>query len=125
MKSNGNLKRYLQLNNKYIKDADECIKKGDYSQASEKIWGAFATILKAIAAQRRKTIKTHEGISFFLAQVSKELKDESINNIGLIADGLHQNFYENVKHPDAIKKGTKTIKQFITRMRNRFNLNES
>ncbi len=28
MKSNGSLKRYLQLNNKYINDADECLKKG-------------------------------------------------------------------------------------------------
>ncbi|ODS29965.1 MAG: hypothetical protein SCARUB_04929 [Candidatus Scalindua rubra] len=27
MKYNGKLKRYLELNNKYIKDADVCLKK--------------------------------------------------------------------------------------------------
>lgn len=124
MKSNGNLKRYLQLNNKYINDADECLKKGDYVQASEKLWGATVTIVKAIAAQRRKTIKTHEGISFFLAQIARELKDGNINNVSLIADGLHQNFYENTKPPDTVKKGATVIKQFVTRMRNRFDLNK-
>lgn len=124
MQPNGKVKRYLELNNKYINDADECLKKGDYTQASEKLWGAAVTITKAIAAQRRKTIKTHEGISFFLAQIAKELKDESINSISLIAEGLHQNFYENVEHPDTVKKGAKTIKQFVTRMRNRFDLNK-
>ncbi|ODS29966.1 MAG: hypothetical protein SCARUB_04930 [Candidatus Scalindua rubra] len=60
-----------------------------------------------------------------MAQIAKELKDENINNISLIAEGLHQNFYENTEHPNTVKKGAKTIKQFIKRMRNRFDLNES
>jgi hypothetical protein len=124
MKYNGKFKRYLELNNKYIKDADVCLKNGDYVQASEKLWGATATIVKAIAAQRRKTIKSHEGISFFMAQIARELKDDSINSISLIADGLHQNFYENTNHPDTVKKGAKIIKLFVKRMRNRFNLNK-
>ena len=124
MKSNGNVNRYLKLNSKYVKDANECLKKGDYVQASEKLWGATVTIVKAIAAQRKKTIKTHEGISFFMAQIATELKDQSINSIGLIADGLHQNFYEGTRHPDSIKKGATTIKHFIKRMRNRFDFPE-
>ncbi len=124
MQSNGNVKKYLDLNNKYIKDANECLKKGDYTQASEKLWGATVTIVKAIAAQRRKTIKTHEGISFFLAQIARELNDESIGNVYFTSEALHQNFYENVAHPDFVKKGAKIIKQFVTRMRNRFDLNK-
>ena len=123
MQSNGNIKKYLELNNKYLKDAEDCLKKGDYTQASEKLWGATVTLVKAIAAQRRKTIKTHEGISYFLAQIARELKDESIGNVYFTAEALHQNFYENVAHPDFVKKGTKTIKQFVSRMRNRFSLN--
>ena len=120
MKNNGNIKRYLQLNNKYINDADKYIMKDDYVQASEKLWGASVTIIKAIAAQRGKTIKSHEGIQYFFAQIAKELKDANINTICLIAEGLHQNFYENTTHPDTIKKGSKTIKQFVIRMRNKF-----
>ncbi|HLG30349.1 MAG TPA: PaREP1 family protein [Candidatus Brocadiales bacterium] len=124
MQTNGKVKRYIELNGKYINDAEECLKKGDYAQASEKLWGATVTIAKAIAAQRRKTIKTHEGIGAFLAQIARELKDESISNVYFTAEALHQNFYENVAPPDFVKKGAKTVKQFVTRMRNRFDLSK-
>lgn len=124
MQSNGKVKKYFDLSSKYLNDADVCMRKGDYVQASEKLWGATVTIVKAIAAQRKKTIKTHEGINFFMAEIARELKDENINNVSLIAEGLHQNFYEDVMHPDTIKKGAKTIKQFVTRMCNRFILPE-
>lgn len=120
---NGRIKKYTELSEKYLHDAEILLKKGDPSQASEKLWGATVTIVKAIAAQRKKTLKTHEGIKFFLAQIARELNDESGNNVSLVAEGLHQNFYENAEHPDSVKKGAKTIKQFVTRMRNRFNLN--
>ncbi len=120
---NGKIRKYADLSEKYLHDAEILLSKGDLSQASEKLWDATVTIVKAIAAQRRKTLKTHEGIKFFLAQIARELKDESVNSVSLVAEGLHQNFYENAEHPDSVKKGAKTIKQFITRMRNRFSLN--
>ena len=117
---NGRIKRYTGLSEKYLHDAEILMKKGDLSQASEKLWGATVAIVKAIAAQRGKTLKTHEGIKFFLAEIAREIKDESVNSVSLVAEGLHQNFYENTEHPDSVKKGAKTIKQFVTRMRNRF-----
>ncbi|HHT9126344.1 MAG TPA: PaREP1 family protein [Candidatus Brocadiia bacterium] len=120
MQINGKVKRYLELNSKCISDAEECLRKGDYAQASEKLWGATVTIMKAVAAQRKKTIKTHDGISYFFAQIAKELSDESINGVFLIAEGLHQNFYENSAHPDIVKKGAKTVKQFVTRVKSKF-----
>lgn len=120
---NGKVKRYSELSNKYIKDAEALLKKGDLSQASEKLWGAFATIVKAIAAKRNKNIKTHDGISFYVASISKELKDESLLNASLSANALHQNFYENTLTSEHIKKGSKTIRLFINRMKSRFSLN--
>ena len=33
---------YLKLNNKYLDEAEELIKRKDYVQASEKLWGAAA-----------------------------------------------------------------------------------
>ncbi len=122
MQSNGKVKKYFDLSSKYLNDAEDCIRKGDYVQASEKLWGATVTIIKAIAAQRKKTVKTHEGINFFMAEIARELNDQNINNVSLIAEGLHQNFYEDVMHPDTVKKGAKTIRQFVTRMCNRFTL---
>ncbi len=45
-------KKYLKLNDKYLMDAYARIAKQDFVQASEKLWGAAAEIVKAIAARR-------------------------------------------------------------------------
>ncbi len=103
-------------------DADELLKQEDFTQASEKFWGATATLTKAIAATRKKQIKTHDGITFFLTSLTNELKDKSILNVIFIANGLHQNFYEDALTPEAVKHGAKSIKQLCKRLRNYFNL---
>lgn len=41
MKSNGKINRYLELNKKYLQDADKLYKEKDYAQASEKLWGGI------------------------------------------------------------------------------------
>lgn len=122
MQRNDQLKKYITLHQKYLNDADELLKKGDYAQSSEKLWGSTATLAKAIAALQRKRIKSHDGITFFLTTVAKELKDESILDVIFVANGLHQNFYEDTLTPEVVKRGAKTIKQFSKRLRNFFNL---
>lgn len=124
MKQNGKLKKYLVLNQKYLSDIDALLKSKDYVQASEKLWGATATLAKAIAASRGKQIKPHDGVTFFLTSVANELRDKSILRVILIADGLHQNFYENTLTPEAVKEGARLIKQFSKRMCNTFKLVE-
>ncbi len=122
MKQNGKLKKYLVLNQKYLSDADALLKSKDYAQTSEKLWGATATIAKAIAANRGKQIKSHDGIKFFLTSIANELQDKSILRIIAMADGLHQNFYEDSLTPEVIKECARVIKQFSKRMCNTFKL---
>jgi hypothetical protein len=107
---------------KYPKDR-EIIFRVNSKIYRECFFRAFRGFLKRLdSAQRRKTLKTHEGIKFFLAQIAWEIKNENVNSVSLVAEGLHQNFYENAEHPDSVKKGAKTVKQFVIRMRNRFSL---
>jgi uncharacterized protein (UPF0332 family) len=122
MKLNGKLKRYVTLQEKYLKEADEFLEQKNYSQVSEKLWGATATITKAIAASRNKTIRSHDGVAFYLASISKELKDKSILDIVSIANSMHQNFYEDNLPPEVIQRASQKIKQFVNRMRNKFQL---
>lgn len=121
---NSKIKKYTQLSDKYLNDSKDLLKKGDLAQSSEKLWGAFATIVKAVAATQKKNIRTHDGITFYLSAISKELKDESLISAGLIANALHQNFYENSLTAEYVSKGSKTIQQFVTRLKNRFSLKE-
>ncbi|HHT9125756.1 MAG TPA: PaREP1 family protein [Candidatus Brocadiia bacterium] len=122
MQRNGQLKKYVTLQQKYVNDADALLKKGDYVQASEKLWGSIATLTKAIATLRKKRINSHDGITFFLATVLNELKDKSMLRVILMANGLHQNFYEDTLIPEMVIEGAKAIKHLSKRMRNYFNL---
>ncbi len=122
MQRNGQLKKYIALHQKYLNEADELLKKGDYAQASEKLWGSTATLAKAIATLRKKHIKSHDGITFFLTTIANELKDKSVLDVIFVANTLHQNFYEDNLPPEVVKRGEKTIKQFSKRLRNLFNL---
>ncbi len=122
MHRNGLLKKYITLHQKYLNEADELLKKGDYAQASEKLWGSIATLAKAIATLRKKRINSHDGITFFLSTVVNELKDKSLLRVILMANGLHQNFYEDTLIPEMVIEGAKAIKQLSKRLRNAFNL---
>ena len=117
---NGKAKKYIALSDKYIYDSDVLLKAGDLSQASEKLWGAFATTVKAVAAKHNKQIKTHDGISFYVATISKELKDKSFLTTSVLADGLHQNFYENSLTADHVRESSKVVHRFVNRIKAHF-----
>ena len=90
----GNLAHYREL-------AQRCLADGDYRQAAEKSWGAYAQTIKVIAAARGMNVETHRS----LLRVAQELNalagsaDPAIADrlrMGFhIAQTLHQHFYEN------------------------------
>lgn len=60
---NEKLTTYVQLNRKYLKEADGLVAKADYVQASEKLWGVFVEMIKAIAEARGDKVGTHRSIA--------------------------------------------------------------
>lgn len=84
--------KHIQLNGKYLQDAKTLLDKQDYAQASEKLWGATAQIIKAIALKRGKRLRSHEAINKYIVEISKELNDKSILVYFSVANSLHQKF---------------------------------
>ena len=95
----GNLAHYRDL-------AQKCLADGDYRQAAEKSWGAYAQTIKVIAAAHGMNVETHRS----LLRVAQELNALAGSADPAIADwldhsfhtarSLHQHFYEN-DLPDA------------------------
>ena len=54
---------HLKLSEKYMKEAEDLLAKGDHAQASEKAWGAAAQIVKALAAREGKEIRSHRELN--------------------------------------------------------------
>ena len=85
----------MALNGRYLADADRLREAGDYSQASEKYWGATAEIIKAIAEKRGWDHSSHRDIRTALRRLAQETGDEDMRRLFSIMESLHANFYEN------------------------------
>ena len=107
---------YLKLNHKYLREAEELIKKEDFVQASEKFWGAAAAIVKSVAAKRGVNIRSHEGIYKFVDKLSGELDAPELLRLFGLASALHQNFYENWLSPRMVMNYGEAVKQLVGKM---------
>jgi PaREP1/PaREP8 domain containing family protein len=60
---------YTKLSEKYLRDAEDLLAKGEYIQASEKLWGSAALIVKAVAARKGIAILSHGDLFSFVREV--------------------------------------------------------
>ncbi|MBM3238798.1 hypothetical protein FJZ31_21115 [Candidatus Poribacteria bacterium] len=115
--------KYATLNHKYLKEADALLEKGDYVQASEKLWGAAASIVKNLAAKRGINLKSRPELAKdqlykFVNTLSAEFKDpELVKSFGL-ASFLHQNFYEDWLPPETVLIYSEAVKQLVEKLEN-------
>jgi uncharacterized protein (UPF0332 family) len=108
--------KYHKLNDKYLRDAEDLLQKGDFVQASEKFWGAAAEMVKAMAAKRGKEIRSHEGIYSFVDKLSEELNDPELLRLFGLASALHQNFYENWLSPKMVANYGEAVKELVAKL---------
>jgi len=107
---------YSNLMVKYLKDAEAFLAKGDYIQASEKLWGAAAEVVKVVAARRGLELRTHGDLWEFVTKLRIELKDPNLSRLFLQANYLHQNFYEGILPPEAVMDGAEAVKELINKL---------
>ncbi len=108
---------YLELNDKYLEEAELLIEKGDYVQASEKFWGAAAQIVKAVAAKRDIELRSHGDINRFVTRLRVELNDPELMRLFASAASLHQNFYENRLTPEMVAYYGDDVNQFVGKLK--------
>lgn len=106
-----------KLNGRYLKNADELMRKKAYSQASEKYWGAAAEATKAYAESTGKHLKTHSDLWDFVIALDK--KEGELNLIHLFADAnhLHSNFYEDDLRPEVAAELANSVKKYISALK--------
>ncbi|RLG68361.1 MAG: hypothetical protein DRO11_09195 [Methanobacteriota archaeon] len=105
------------LCDKYLKDVEELMKKGNYVQASEKAWGAASQMLKAEAARRGVELRSHPALHRFVITIARERGAEEIRKLCPYASMLHQNFYETWLPKEMVAENIKDVKDFIKRLR--------
>jgi len=63
---------HRSLAERFLREAEELLARGDYVQASEKAWGAAAQMVKAVAAKKGKELKSHGDLWRFVLEVAGE-----------------------------------------------------
>jgi Archaeal PaREP1/PaREP8 family len=108
--------RYLTLNGKYLRDSEELLAAGDYPQASEKLWGAAAQAVKAVAATRRWRHSSHRDLRRAISRIYRETRDPDYLEFFSVAESLHTNFYEDFLEPEDVNVYADRVKNLVTKL---------
>ena len=96
-----------------IQHAEEQLSKGDRLQASEKAWGAAAHSLKAIAEDREWAYRTHADAFRIVERLANEMGEPRLKILFSVANGMHQNFYEDSKSLDYIRTEIESVRELL------------
>lgn len=91
--------------------------KGDYVQASEKLWGAAAQVVKAVAAKRGRALGMHRSLSQLVEELHQQHPSWGLIDAFAHANNLHVNFYEDHLTPGVICRGAEQVERFVARLR--------
>lgn len=87
------------------------------TQASEKLWGACAEIIKAVAAKRGVELGTHRSFGDFVVKLYKEHPEWGLMNTFREVNALHTDFYEDWLPAEVVEDAAETVKAFIARLK--------
>lgn len=94
----------VQISRRLLQQAGDELRRGDRLQATEKVWGALAHMLKA-HGQRRGWLNlgSHRTVGRIAQQLAAEYDNGRILNAYIAADNGHRNFYDNEMSPPEIE----------------------
>ena len=99
-----------------LDQAVEEVEEGDCRQASEKGWGAVAQMVTAVAESRGWPHDTHTALFRVIDGLVEETDDNLIYNYFLVANSLHQNFYENQMASPNVVRGLERVARLLGRL---------
>jgi hypothetical protein len=110
---------YAELNRKYLREADDLLRKHDLPHASEKLWGAFVDAIKAVAERRGRMLGAHRSIAQFVLELGKEYPELRLHHAFRHAEGLHTNFFEDQLPEESVRLSVEVVKATIESLQSR------
>lgn len=107
---------YTEKSHTLLIQAQQELALGDLTQASEKLWGAAAQAVKAVAQRRGWRHSSHRLLWQALNRVAGEVNDPSLRTLFQVADSLHSNFYETIYPEEVIEASVVSIEEFISKL---------
>jgi uncharacterized protein (UPF0332 family) len=114
---NEKVELHLKLAEKFLREAEGFLAKGNYVQASEKGWVAASQMVKAVAAKEGRELRSHASLWEYVDELAEKLHDGELRRMWWAANNLHQNFYENWMTPRDVKYAIEDVKGLIGKLR--------
>ncbi len=105
--------RYTRLNGKFLRDAEALLARGDAVQASEKLWGAAAAAVKAVALSRGRNLRSHGDLWKFVEALDAKHPRLRIYEDFADASHLHSNFYEDELRLRVVQIRARSVKRLV------------
>ena len=96
--------------------AGDALAEDDLLQASEKLWGAAAHMVKGVAESRGWPHAGHRELFQVVNRLTEETGDRELRTLFDIANSLHINFYENWMPRDWIEDGAGRVEEFLEKL---------
>ena len=112
MRANG----YAEASRTFLEKAREELDEEDFVKAPEKLWGAAAQMVKAVAERRGWRHDSHRALYQVVGRLAQETGDPGLTTAFLAAQGLHFNFYENVHGRELIENTIPVIQEFVDKL---------
>ena len=107
---------HVQTAREFLVKSDGYFAEGDVLQGSEKLWGAAAHAVMAVAQQRGWKYGNHYTLRETALRLADELEDERIS-LGLgVAEKFHANFYHEFMEDSELDMNRPLAKRFVMRM---------
>ena len=107
---------HVQTAREFLDKSDGYFAEGDVLQGSEKLWGAAAHAVMAVAQERGWKYGNHYTLRETALRLADELEDERIS-LGLgVAEKFHANFYHEFMEDSELDMNRPLAKRFVMRM---------
>ncbi|MEM4494332.1 MAG: PaREP1 family protein [Candidatus Caldarchaeum sp.] len=101
------------LSGKFLKEAEELLRNGDYAQASGKLWVAVIEPVKAVAASRDISLGTRASLFQFVSQLARKNPELGLVDAFHVANSLCTNSYQDWLSEDFVRRGAEIVQAFI------------
>jgi len=100
-----------------LAQAEEELREGDLRQVSEKIWGAAALSVKALALERSgRRLTRHRELWHYVAGLSRQTGDGELRRLWQVASSMHANFYEGWAIAEYVRDALDDVREFVERL---------
>lgn len=107
---------YAGQSRAFLAQARDELDRGDLVQASEKLWGAAAQAVKAVAERHGWPHRSHRELFAVVRRCVQETGDDDLRSSSQVANALHMNFYENWQPPEFVRAAVPDVERLIEKL---------